>query len=228
MDVTVGWCTEFEPGWRVHRLLHASRPPALFQFQLGRYLAQVGQPLIGRSILDEDLGEDALEPAVAAAVAGSEIAYLSSHGRMAGSTYRFRLRRGEWSPTAGAALSGPGVLILDTCNVVNTLTPPEQTDWVKRGRPTPAVVLGFVGAASDGYQASMRGRCLANHLAVGETFVQAWFNAIQDTQQRRYRDRAIAIAFGPNQAAAFRTFQEASLLRMPTPTTADSCYSREK
>lgn len=115
MDVTVGWCTEFVPRLRAGRLLRASRPPALFHYHLGRFLQAAGQPLTGRAILDEDLGVDALSPGAEAAIAVSSIVFLSSHGRMdGGQTYRFRLRRGEWTPTHAAQQAGPSVLVLDT------------------------------------------------------------------------------------------------------------------
>lgn len=227
MDVTVGWCSEFEPRWRVGRLLRASRPPALFQYHFGRFLQAAGQPLTGRAILDEDLGVDALSPGAEVAIATSSLAFLSSHGRMDGRTYRLRLRRGEWTPTHAAQQAGPSVLVLDTCNVVDAGTKPENTAWVKGGQWSPAIVLGFVGPATDGYSASMRGRAFAEHLAVGRTFADAWFRAIEDTQPARHRDVAVAIGFGPDAAQARATLDAASLMKPPTRTVANACWWRK-
>jgi hypothetical protein len=226
VDVTVGWCTEFEPGWRVHRLLRASRPPALFQYHFGRYLASIGEPLSGRAILDEDLGVGGLSPAAEAAIAGADIVFLSSHGRMDGTTYRLRLRRGEWAPTDSPPPQGPTVLVLDTCNVMRDGMMPERSAWLQASQCSPAIVLGFVGPATDGYSASMRGRAFAEHLAAGNTFAVSWFRAIQDTQPRRLRDRVIAMAFGPTEAAARATLQTASLANRPARTVADACWWR--
>jgi hypothetical protein len=226
VDVTVGWCSEFEPAWRVHGLLRASRPPALFQYHFGRYLAAIGEPTTGRAILDEDLGIGSLSQAAEAAIAAADITFLSSHGRMDGTTYRLRLRRGEWAPTDSPQPTGPKVLVLDTCNVVRAGVRPEQSAWPQAGRPSPAIVLGFVGPATDGYSASMRGRAFAEHLAVGDTYATAWFRAIQDTQPRRRRDCAIAMAFGPTEVEARAHLQSASLASPPVRTVADACWWR--
>jgi hypothetical protein len=226
VDVTVGWCSEFEPRWRASRLLRASRPPALFQYHFGRYLAAIGEPLIGRAILDEDLGVGGLSPAAEAAIAGADIVFLSSHGRMDGTTYRLRLRRGEWAPTDSPQSAGPMVLVLDTCNVVRAGVKPEHSAWSQAGRWSPAIVLGFRGPATDGYSASMRGRAFAERLATGDTYATAWFNAIRDTQPRRRRDCAIAMAFGPTEAQARACLQSASLANPPARTVADACWWR--
>lgn len=223
MDVTVGWCSEFEPGWRVSRLRRASRPPALFQYHLGRYLAAIGEPLTGRAILDEDLGEDTLSQAAEAAIAAADIVFLSSHGRMDGTTYRFRLRRGEWAPTGTPMSTVPMVLVLDTCNVVRAGVRPENSDWLEASRPSPAIVLGFEGPATDGYSASKRGRAFVEHLAAGDTFTAAWFGAIRDTQPARRRDCAIVMAFGSTESEAQVTLQTASLANRPARTVADAC-----
>jgi Family of unknown function (DUF6345) len=223
VDVTIGWCSEFVPRWKAGRLLRASRPPALFQYHLGRFLQPTGISLTGRAILDEDLGVDVLSPETEAAIAGSFIVFLSSHGRMDGTTYRLRLRRGEWTPTQAAPQDGPSVLVLDTCNVVESGTNPENTAWKMAGQCSPAIVLGFIGAATDGYSASMRGRAFAEHLAVGRTYADAWFRAIEDTQPKRHRDVAIAIAFGPDQTQAQSTLDTASLATPPARTVADAC-----
>jgi hypothetical protein len=224
MDVTVGWCSEFEPGWRVGHLLRASRPPALFQYHFGRYLAAAGVPLTGRAILDEDLGDGGLSRDAAAAIATSDIVFLASHGRMDGLTYRFRLRRGEWTPANSPPPNGPSVLVLDTCNVASLGAMPGESSWVQPGCPSPAIVLGFVGPATDGYSESMRGRAFAEHLSAGCTYAAAWFRAVQDTQPRRRRDCAIAIAFGPTEAQARAHLQTVSLANRPARTVADACW----
>ena len=229
MDVTVGWCSEFEPSWRVRRLFYASRPPALFHYHLGCALTGSGHALAGRAILDEDLGLGGLSPGASAAVASCDIAYVSSHGRMDGnSTYHLRLRRGEWAPTSTAHSGGPCVLVLDTCDVVKAGVDPKSSAWLRHGQPTPSIVLGFVGAATDGYSASLRGRAFAQHLAAGETFAESWFNAIRDTQPARRRDRAIAIAFGTTEALACATLDSASLTSLPARTVADACSWRQR
>jgi Family of unknown function (DUF6345) len=224
VDVTVGWCSEFEPAWRINRLFRASRPPALFQYHLGRYLGAIGEPLTGRVILDEDLGMGSLSQDAEAAISAADIVFLCSHGRMDGTTYRLRLRQGEWAPTDSPQSAGPTVLVLDTCNVVRKGVKPEHSAWSQVGRWSPTIVLGFVGPATSGYSESMRGRALAEHLAAGETYATAWFNAIQDTQPRRYRDCAIAMAFGPTEAQARASLQGASLANPPARTVADACW----
>jgi hypothetical protein len=190
MDITVGWCTEFEIKRRI---------PSL----------------------------SGLSTEASDALSGSDIAYFSSHGRMDGnSCYQFRLRRGEWAPTSTAINGGPSVLVLDTCNVTTSQIKAHQSAWLTQGRPTPALVLGFVGAATDGYSESMRGRAFAEHLAAGNTFVQSWFNAIQDTQAPRRRDQGVAIGFGPTLGDANATLDTATLTNVPAPTVADACAWR--
>lgn len=105
-------------------------------------------------------------------------------------------------------------------------TDPATTAWVKSGQWSPAVVLGFVGAATDGYSASMRGRAFAEHLAVGRTFADAWFRAIEDTQPSRRRDLGIAIGFGPDLTQAKATLDNAKVTNLPGRTTADACWWR--
>lgn len=229
MDVTVGWCSEFRPVWRVGRLLRASRPPALFQYHLGVALTGAGDVLTGRAILDEDLGLASLSPGATAALAQTDLAYFSSHGRMDGNDkYRFRLRAGEWAPTDAATVEGPAILVLDTCNVVAPGVNPLQSHWVQHGRPSPSIVLGFVGAATDGYSATLRGRAFAEHLAAGRTFAEAWFSAIRDSQPPRRRDRAVAIAFGTSGASAQAVLDTASLKNRPGRTVADACWWRTR
>lgn len=226
MDITIGWCSEFEPGWHRANLLNASRPPSLFHYHLGRVLAAAGIPLTGRIILDEDLGVGGLSRDAAVAFAAADIAYLSSHGRMDGSTYRFRLRSGEWTPTASPSPAGPSVLILDTCDVASVRVLPNKTEWTQPGLPSPAVVLGFIGPATTGHAESRRGRYFAEHLAHGETFANAWFNAIKETQPRRRRDYALAIGFGPTRSQARTNLDTASLANQPACTVADACFWR--
>lgn len=226
MDVTIGWCSEFEPVPRINRLFRASRPPALFQYHLGRYLAAIGEPLTGRVILDEDLGMGSLSQAAGAAIGAADIVFLCSHGRMDGTTYRLRLRRGEWAPTDSPQPTGPAVLVLDTCNVVRNGVKPQRSAWSQAGHWSPAIVLGFVGPATSGYSESMRGRALAEHLAAGDTYATAWFKAIQVTQPRRYRDSAIAMAFGSTEAQAQACLKGASLANPPARTVADACWWR--
>ena len=229
MDVTVAWCSEFEPTWKVRSLLYASRPPALFHYHLGCALTVNGANLAGRGMLDEDLGMGALSSEASAALSGSDIAYFSSHGRMDGNrTYQLRLRRGEWAPDGSAQTGGPRVLVLDTCNVTTSQVQAHHSAWVAQGRPTPAIVLGFVGAATDGYSASMRGRAFAEHLVAGSTFKESWFNAIRDTQPPRRRDEAIAIGFGDTQADAQNTLDTASLANLPARTVSDFCWWRSQ
>ncbi|MFV8142185.1 hypothetical protein ACNQR7_31855 [Mycolicibacterium senegalense] len=221
MDVAVGWCTEFEPKRKVRSLLYASRPPALFLYHFGRLIGGAG-----RAILDEDLGLRGLSVEASDALRASNIAYLSSHGRMdASCCYQFRLRCGEWSP-ANTGLGGASVLVLDTCNVTTRQVKAHESAWVSRGRATPAIVLGFVGAATDGYEESMRGRAFVEHLWAGETFVQSWFNAIQDTQGLRRRDQGVAIGFGPTCSEASAVLDTATLTSVPAPTVADFCAWR--
>jgi hypothetical protein len=143
-------------------------------------------------------------------------------------TYQLRLRRGEWAPTSTALSGGPRVLVLDTCNVTTNTIQAHNSAWVAQGRPTPAIVLGFVGSCTDGYSASMRGRAFAEHLTAGSTFEQSWFNAIQDTQPRRRRDEGIAIGFGDTQASARATLDSASLANLPTRTVSDYCWWRSR
>lgn len=225
--MTVAWCSEFQPAWRLGRLLRASRPPSLFQYHLGLALAGTGEVLTGRAILDEDLGLGGLSQAADAAIAQADLAYLSSHGRMDGTgRYHFRLRSGEWAPTQ--AVSCPAVLVLDTCDVVAPGVDPKQSGWLQRSRSSPSIILGFVGPATDGYSASLRGRAFAEHLAAGRTFAEAWFAAIRDSQPRRRRDRAIAIAFGDSEAAARTVLDSASLMSRPGRTVADACWWRTK
>lgn len=223
MDVTVGWCSAFDPSWVATRLFWASRPPALCFYHLGQYLATVAVPTTGRAILDEDLGVGGLSPAADAAIAGSDLVYLSSHGRLDGNTYRFRLRTGEWTPTHAPPAGGPAVLVLDTCDLVTPAVTPKNTTWRQAGQWSPAIVLGFSGPASDGFDASKRGRMFAEHLATGLTYAKAWFRAIRDTQPPQQRDKGIAIGFGPTVIDARHTLRTASLTNPPTRTVADEC-----
>lgn len=167
-----------------------------------------------------------LSAAAEAAIAASDIVFLSSHGRMDGTTYRFRLRGGEWTPTDSQQPAQPSVLVLDTCDVVRSGVRPEGSAWLQAGRSSPAIVLGFVGPATDGYSASMRGRAFAENLAAGHTYASAWFSAIQQTQTRRRRDCAVAMALGSSEAQARAFLEGASLANPPTRTIANACRWR--
>lgn len=200
----------------------------MFQYHLGRAVIASGGSCSGRAILDEDLGVGGLSQDAKEALRTCDIAYMGSHGAMdSNRKYRFRLRQGEWIPTDTAAEGMPAVLVLDTCDVVTKGVDAECTDWVYRDRPSPALVLGFTGPATDGHTASQRGRAFAAHLDAGETFVDSWFNAIDDTQPARRRDRAVAIAFGPTDTDARTILDNASLNNIPKQTVADRCVWKQ-
>ena len=197
----------------------------MFHYHLESAVAAVGRSFAGRAILDEDLGQGCLSQRAEAALQSCTIAYMSSHGAMdSDGKYYFRLRRGNWAPIDTMhAGTGPMVLVLDTCNVVPEGIRAENTKWVETGRRSPALVLGFVGPATDGHTASQRGRAFAAHLNAGETFADSWFGAINDTQPGRRRDRAIAIAFGPTEADARTNLHASSLNNIPHQTVAEHC-----
>lgn len=231
IDVTFAWCSTFN-SWRIPKLFHASRPPALFQYHLGRALIANGSYLTGTGVLDEDLEDPevgSLAPRVLTAVGSSDIAYVSSHGRMdGGGTYYLRLRAGEWAPTTTAHSGVPRILVLDTCNVVTKNIDAHNSAWLQQGLPTPAMILGFVGAATDGYAACARGRAFAEYLGRGWPFKDSWFNAIRASQPQGQRDRCIAIAFGDTQATADATLHSASLNPLPARTVANFCSWEQK
>jgi hypothetical protein len=226
VQIAIGWCGEFDKGWRAGRLSRAYRPSVMFQSELGRYLAAAGEQLAGAVHVDEDLGDAGLSTEAKASIRSSNITFLTSHGKMDAGAYRFRLHGGTWKPTDEADTQGPAVVVLDTCNVVDGASAPEMTDWVKLGRPSPALILGFVGPATEGRTESLRGKYFARYLADGYTYANAWFAAIRVTQPRRNRDIALAMAFGADEISARTTLSTASLNRRPLRTTADACSWR--
>jgi hypothetical protein len=225
VQIAIGWCGEFDKGWRAGRLSRAYRPSVMFQSELGRYLAAAGEQLVGAVHVDEDLGDAGLSTEAKASIRSSNITFLTSHGKMDAGTYRFRLYGGTWKPTDEADTEGPAVVVLDTCNVVDRASDPRMTGWVRLGRPSPALILGFVGPATEGRSESLRGKYFARYLADGYTYASAWFAAIHATQPRN-RDIVLAMAFGADEISARTTLSTASLTRRPSRTTADACAWR--
>lgn len=221
LKITVGWCSQFK-GWALYRgLLHANRTSALFMQQLGKDLAG-GQALpIATLITDENLGTGTVAQEALAAVSAADIAYLSSHGRFVKGDYRFRLREGEWTVSGTLGGAGPAVLVLDTCHLIDSGKDFRSSSWLRTGQPAPAMVLGFVGAASEGFYSALRGKYFAENLAYGSTFANAWIDAVRSTNSSD--DRPIAVAFGPTVQDAQSTLDTASLTNLPSPTVSDSC-----
>jgi hypothetical protein len=223
MTIATGWCSQFKRLVWHQSLMHASRPPALFLQSLAKGLALANMTQIASLVTDENLGEVDVSQEALAAISACDIAYLSSHGRRAGTGYRFRLHGGEWAVPGSLGNPGPAVLVLDTCDLIDPGGSFQGSDWLRAGRATPAVVLGFVGAATDGFRSALRGEAFARNLALGSTFADAWIDAVRSTNASG-RDRPIAVAFGPTMADAAATLNNASLTMMPAPTVADHCY----
>ena len=222
MHVTIGWCSEFRPRWGARALLHANRPPSLFVHELAECLTRAGTPAAASLVTDENLGERVMQSNAINGMAQSDIVFLSSHGRVSQGLYRFRLRQGEWTPIQNFDPASPPILVLDTCDVVEASCQVRAAGWLSPDRQSPALVLGFVEAASDGYHASTRGTAFARNLAYGLTFANAWINAVRDTDPS-HKDCPIAIAFGESEPAAQQTLDFASLTNMPSSTVATAC-----
>ena len=230
IDVTFAWCSTFN-AWRIPKLFHASRPPALFQHHLGRALVANGSYLTGTGVLDEDLEDPNGRSRSACSDRGRKLRYrIRELSRQDGRRWHLLSAApcGEWAPTTTAHSGVPRVLVLDTCNVVTKNIDARNSAWLQQGRPTPAMILGFVGAATDGYAACARGRAFAEYLGRGWTFKDSWFNAIRASQPQGQRDRCIAIAFGDTEATADATLHAASLKALPATTVANFCSSEQK
>lgn len=221
LKITIGWCTQFKPRFRYQSLLHANRPPALFAQRLGKLLAAASIQSSTSLVTDEYLGVSAVEPDALATVSSCDVAFLSSHGSYVRSDYRFRLRNGEWIVSGTVGNPGPAVLVLDTCDLIDAGKDFAKSSWLCTGQLTPAIVLGFIGGASDGYQPAKRGDVFAENLALGSTFAIAWIDAVKATSTS---DRPIAVAFGPTITDAKTTLESATLMKLPKPTYADNCY----
>src|SRR4051812_47263236 len=108
--------------------------------ELSKSLSMAGISATASLVTDENFGEQAMDAAVIASINGSEIAFLSSHGRVVNHIYSFRLRRGEWLPAASLGSPGPAVMVFDTCDVVEPSRSVGDAGWLSPGRTCPAVV----------------------------------------------------------------------------------------
>jgi hypothetical protein len=223
LTITVGWCSQFKVRAWHKGLMHADRPAALFMQQLGKYVAAVQALPVATLITDENFGTGTVAQEALTAVSAGDVAYLSSHGRFVKGDYRFRLRDGEWTVSGTLGSVGPRILVLDTCNLVESTKDLRSSSWLRNGQPTPAIVLGFVGAASAGFWSATRGKYFAENLVLGSTFATAWLDAVRATNSSG-RDEPIALAFGPTEHDAKLTFDNASLTNWPALTVSDSCY----
>jgi hypothetical protein len=223
LAVVAAWCTQFKTTLRHQSLVFANRPPALFVNRLGKHLATANIVAHASLFVDENLGRAAVASDALTAIASCDIAFLSSHGRYATGDYQFKLRNGNWTIAGTLGNPGPAVLVLDTCDLIDATDSFGASSWLAKGTPTPGVILGFVGPASDSYESATRGAAFAENLALGSTFARAWIDGVKATNTSG-RDQPIAIAFGPTQTDAQATLESASLLNLPQPTVADACY----
>lgn len=226
MKITVGWSSYFERPdkhwWSpISDLPEAYRAPALFASEFVRV------PHLDHVIVRCDEALDFATGGLPSAAA--DLLYLASHGKRYGPEYHVLMSREDWVPTSGAVPFR--VLTLDTCELALRGVPWGQ-EWLdpRIGREL-RLVLGFEGLASDDRGTALRGRAFAKELRRGLTFVEAWFTAVEQTDQHRplhRRDRPIALAIGDSQADADDLLRTASLASMPGPHQQSGGFIRTR
>jgi len=212
------WCGEFSrPGWNA-RLFSPNRryfyhAPSLFL----ETMRDSGHDLTYLRF-DEDLTLGDLDGPRRKLLEKADILYLSSHGSFGGNGYSAMLHNSDWPiDVTRIGIQNPIIAVFDTCHLISSSVN-WRSLWAKAVGPSIRLLLGFEGRAAIDRGSAMRGRAFAEHLLNGQTFVDAWLQAVKSTAASSF-NKAIAIGVGDNQADA-KAMLSATINNFPNPRSS--------
>ena len=212
MQVGAAWCVFFKrnvvlSSLRYRALRHAYRAPSTFAGKMRDAHHDVVTVLC-----DEDLSLHRFQTSRIHETA--DIFYLTTHGLFSAAGYRACLHVNDWAPQAtGLGGQRTVVAVFDTCFLIDS-TANWSAIWAQTAfGPWLRLMLGFDNLAGLDRGNGLRGRAFAENLLNGNTFMDAWFQAVKSTTP--LYNKAIAIALGDNQTDAINILNTASLTSMP-------------
>jgi|ERR1700723_593346 len=228
LEIGILWCGNFNRSGLVNKinirpLRFAYRAPSLF---LSRMRAAGND--IRFLYCDEDLRLADLDGSARTLQNEVDILYITTHGSFAPAGYEAFLDTQNWSPgVTGIGSSKLSVALFDTCELIDG-TQNWQTIWssAKLGRNL-RVLLGFDGLAAIDRGSAGRGAAFADNLVNGQTFADAWINAVRSTSSSQF-SKAVAIGIGDTQADAKSVLTTSTLNSPPGPRTGSQAFFEAK
>lgn len=223
LRVDAGWCVSFRrpfpKNFQYRRLRFAYRAPSFFLSEMSKGGHQVGYLGFDEALTLRFSGE---EEELGGRQA-SDFVWITTHGEFTDGGYQFDLHSEDISfgDAYIGRCGGPSVLILDTCDAIDTCRPNWRQRWAESAGPNLRIVLGFSTPATVSEVTSVRGRAFARRLLAGDSIVDAWVDSATNTTYPG-TDHAIAFAIGDSRDDAITLLREATLSSLPPPRTGSS------
>lgn len=214
MRIGTAWCVFFKRGFvaniGIRPLRHAYRGPAHFAGEM----MVTGHDLAFTSC-DEVWEVDDFNGVRATRHDDVDLLYVATHGVQKGTGYEALLQLNDWQPGAtGLGGSRLSVVVFETCYLLDRGSYPAwQSPWSHLGGSV-RLLLGFEGKAAMDRHATLRGRAFAENLINGDTFADAWLNAVKATSGMLHK-HAVAIGIGDSASDAKHVLATASLNNLP-------------